>query len=63
MYYFDLVPDPLSFRGYGEYAVSQEDGRPWAWLNTVTNTTMATLRHEGSSAFPIGRLSWSTEVS
>lgn len=63
MYYFDLVPEPLAFRGYGEYAVSQAGGGSWAWLNTVTNNTMATLRHETDSAFPIGRQSWSTEVS
>lgn len=63
MYYFDLVPEPLSFRGYGEYAISQARGGSWAWLNTVTNTTMATLLPEADSSFPIGRLTWNTEVN
>lgn len=63
MYYFDLVPEPLAFRGYGEYAVRQVGAGAWAWLNAVTNTTMATLRSEHDSSFPIGRLTWITEVS
>ncbi|XP_071529468.1 uncharacterized protein [Panulirus ornatus] len=63
MYYFDLVPQPLAFRGYGEYAVQQTGSGGWVWYNTVSNTTMATLTSaHGQGTYPIGRLTWETKA-
>lgn len=64
MYYLDLVPSPLSFRGYGEYAVRQDAEGAWAWSNIITNTTMATLSQEDVDLnYPVGRLTWNLQVS
>lgn len=62
MYYFDLTPVPLAFRGYGEYAVVQAAGEGWVWLNIITNVTMAILSSERGDSFPVGRLTWETKV-
>ena len=63
MYYLDLVPDPLSFRGYGEYAVKLLNST-WIWINIVTNVTMATLifQDEEELNYPIGRFLWTLNV-
>ncbi|XP_037781088.1 glutamate-gated chloride channel alpha-like [Penaeus monodon] len=62
MYYLDLVPSPLSFRGYGEYAVRQDAEGAWAWSNIITNTTMATLSQEDVDLnYPVGRLTWNLQ--
>ncbi|XP_045131153.1 uncharacterized protein LOC123516112 [Portunus trituberculatus] len=58
MYYFDLIPNPLAFRGYGEYEVAAVEGEGWVWHNTITNVTMAVLRSEHNDEFPVGRLTW-----
>lgn len=62
MYYFDLIPMPLAFRGYGEYAVVKAESKGWMWLNIITNVTMAMLQSETDDSFPIGRLTWKTKV-
>ena len=62
MYYFDLIPKPLAFRGYGEYAVIEMEGKGWVWLNIITNITMAMLQSETVDSFPIGRLTWKAKV-
>ncbi|KAK7084707.1 hypothetical protein SK128_015487 [Halocaridina rubra] len=58
MYYFDVVREPLAFRGYGEYLVEKMDNA-WVWFNTVTNTTKATIQ----TGYPIGRMEWDVKIS
>ncbi|KAK7084745.1 hypothetical protein SK128_000419 [Halocaridina rubra] len=61
MYYLDMIPNPLSFRGYGEYAVQQRTDGRWIWINSVTNITMAILM-ERELNYPIGRLMWELQI-
>ncbi|XP_066946325.1 glutamate-gated chloride channel alpha-like isoform X1 [Macrobrachium rosenbergii] len=60
MYYLDLIPDPLAFRGYGEYFIEQTNDSRWTWSNTVTNVTIATL-HSKDLNYPIGRHTWEVQ--
>lgn len=67
MYYFSLVPQPLAFRGYGEYMIESRmegDGvGTWVWYDSITNTTMATLNKDEHTHFPFGRLMWDAKVN
>ncbi|XP_076058520.1 uncharacterized protein LOC143035535 [Oratosquilla oratoria] len=60
MYYFDLEPDPLAFRGYGEYKVQKFENR-WLWFDSVQNLTKASITQKDEVDYPIGRRAWSIE--
>ncbi|XP_068250178.1 uncharacterized protein [Palaemon carinicauda] len=61
MYYLDLIPEPLAFRGYGEYFIEQTGDSMWTWYNTVTNVTISVLSVKDLN-YPIGRRTWEVQT-
>ena len=60
----ELIPNPLSFRGYGEYAIGILDDT-WTWYNIVNKQIIAKLQPNQveNLDFPIGRVNWTLQVS
>lgn len=62
MNYLDLEPDPLGFRGYGEYAIKDIGGN-WTWYDSVAGVVMATYAPDKKDLnYPVGRKTWILEV-